>query len=116
MGDIILMSEMALSKWYTYWPFASSVVRFEKKSRMYFVHFISKCGAFDIDMLFNVVHLILICSSIDFLQNSSLSQFLPLPKAVASHADILRGSSRVLRAGTRDEAPKNVCEVGYKSS
>ena len=40
---------------------------------------LGKCGAFDVDMLFN-----------QFFVSSA--QFRPLPKAVASRADIPRGS------------------------
>ena len=36
-----------------------------------------------------------------------------LPINVASHADVLKGSSRVSGAGTRDEPPNNVCVGGY---
>ena len=67
-------------------------------------------------LLVNVAHLMLICSSIDFLQNASLSQFLPLPKAVASHADILRGLSRVPRAGTHDEPLRTSAREATKAT
>ena len=73
---------------------------------MYFVYFISKCGAFDVDMLLN-----------RFLAKCESIAISPITKSGSlRHADILRGSSRVPRAGTRDEPPKNVCEGGYKSN